>query len=180
MNKSTNTLFIAATVCLCCLLESVCLAGPQPPSGWRYPGEADYKGDWKEFRKEIPEPFHVHADFNGDGLDDDAWILISTKDSSWGLFVFLSRQGKTPEVMKLMGSTLVEPDERLQGYGIKLVPPGKFVTACGKGHWECGPGEPKTLELTNPAINFFHYESFEWYYYWSKTTRTFKSISISD
>ena len=68
----------------------------EPLAGWRYPNEADYIGDWKDFRKEIPVPFHIQADFNGDGIIDHAWILIRTKSKGWGLFVFL---GQPKEVL---------------------------------------------------------------------------------
>ena len=29
------------------------------------------------------------------------------------------------------------------------------MTACGKGCWECKKGEPKELELSKPAFEFF-------------------------
>jgi hypothetical protein len=45
------------------------------PNGYRFPNEADYSGDWKEFRAKFPTPFVAKADFNGDGVPDEVWLL---------------------------------------------------------------------------------------------------------
>ena len=48
---------------------------PSPPVGWRYPNKTDIKDGWDDEynRKTAPIPYHFSADFNGDGLSDDAW-----------------------------------------------------------------------------------------------------------
>ncbi len=72
-------------------------------AGWRFPTENDktvkvtWKGqgeenswtDYERNNKEWGEPFHVRADFDGDGVTDDAWLMPHAASETWGLFVFL-------------------------------------------------------------------------------------------
>lgn len=59
------------------------------PRGWRFPTDADHSDGWVEYRDEFPIPFHVRGDFDGDGIVDDAWLLIRDAGKGCGLFVFL-------------------------------------------------------------------------------------------
>jgi hypothetical protein len=148
-----------------------------PPEGWRYPNESDYKDNWENFRKSIPIPFRIEADFNNDGIKDNAWILIRAQKVGWGLFVFLSSKDGKTEIIQLDDN----PDDSHPQYmGISLVTPGKYKTACGKGYWECKQGEPEELELNYPAIDYFMYESANSIFYWDKGDNTFKNIWMSD
>jgi len=165
-----------------CFLLFLILASPSaainsPPDGWRFPVESDYSGDWQTFREELLTPFHVGADFNGDGIIDEAWILIRTRSVGWGLFVFLSQKDGKTKTIQLQER---KRDGNPQRFGIKLVPPGKYKTACGKGYWECKKGEPEIVELSNPAFEFFLYESSSSIYFWDKKAKAFKQIFISD
>ena len=160
------------------------LSGPalsfaeEPPiDGWRYPAESDYIDDWKEFRKEVPVPFHVQADFNGDGLIDDAWILIRTKGKGWGLFVFMGQPSNSKKIIQLDDNPNNDYPQRM---GIALAKPDKYKTACGKGYFECEKGEPAVLDLKQPGIDYFVYESANSFFYWEKKTNSFKRIWISD
>ena len=152
-------------------------ARAEPPKGWRYPTEADYVGNWKEFRKETPEPFHVRADFNGDSVVDDVWILLRTTGKGSGLFVFLSEPSGSVKLLKLEDDP---KDEYPQRMGLAVVRPGLYQTACGRGHSECDRDEPKMLELNYPGINFFMYESANSFFYWDKKSSSFKRVWMSD
>jgi hypothetical protein len=66
---------LITNILLVLLLSTPLLAEPLPDE-WRYPNNADIIGTWAQFRKELPEPYHVAADFNGDGLLDHIWMLI--------------------------------------------------------------------------------------------------------
>jgi hypothetical protein len=46
-------------------------------------------------------------------------------------------------------------------FGIDLVKPGEYKTACGKGYgdYACAHGEPDVLKLHKPAIDLFYTES---------------------
>jgi TPR repeat protein len=67
-------------------------ASENAPNGYRFPSEADYSGDWKEFRATVPTPFVVRADFNGDGRLDEAWLLPTSSGTGWGLFAAWARR----------------------------------------------------------------------------------------
>ncbi len=148
---------------------------PQAPNGYRFPIESDYLGDWQNFRKHLPVPFHFKADFNSDGLNDDAWILIRTDGKSWAFFVFLSQRGKEAKIIRLEQGA-----GQPQRFGVTLVKPGRYKTACGKGYFECAPGESEWLSLSKPAISFFVYESAESIFYCIPKTKRFQKVRMSD
>jgi hypothetical protein len=169
---------IAILVAAFCLLPLLVLAQPAPltpPEGWRFPMEDDYIGSWQIFRTFIAEPFHVQADFNGDGLPDDAWILLSIQDKSWGLFVFLAQKDGPPKVITLDKN----PGTSVPQYmGIKAVQPGDYQTACAKGPVACKHGEPEVLHLALPAINYFVFEGANSFFWWDAQSQSFKRTWI--
>ncbi len=146
------------------------------PGGWRYPSRSDYADDWLEFGKIDSPPFVARADFNGDGVRDEAWLLLKHTGPGWGLFVFLSQKDKPHQVIK------IEEHEGAgaQSYGIGVLAPGSHKTACGKGYDECEAGEPKVLVLKRPGLEFFKFESALSVLYWSDQTISFKQIWLSD
>ncbi len=169
---------IVLTIISFLTLISIAHAEQIPPEGWRFPTEADYKGDWQENRKQVPVPFHIHADFNGDGLDDDAWILLRSKGVGWGFFVFLSQESGKPAIIELAED---KNDVDYDRFGIALVKPGKYETCLGKDYdLEYPPDEPRELVLTKPAIDFYYYGSSESFFWWNNKTHSFRSTCISD
>src|SRR5215212_4484065 len=128
-------------------------AAGTPPKGWRFPAESDYKGGWQEHRASVPVPFHAHADFDGDRVADDAWILFRTRGKGWGVFVFLNgRRGRAGLIQLENHPGADDP----QDFGIALAPPGDYKTACGKGYiGACEPGVPEVLRLKRPGIDSF-------------------------
>src|SRR5262245_12041740 len=72
------------------------------PWGFRFPTHLDRTDGWHPSVSDVPDPFHVVADFNGDGLQDQAWILIRTSGKGWGLFVFVSRWFRNPIRVEIM------------------------------------------------------------------------------
>ena len=66
------------------IIQVSCAESPPPVDGWRYPNKSDMTSSWADNIKAVPIPYHFSADLNGDGLSDDAWILISTKSDSAG------------------------------------------------------------------------------------------------
>ena len=146
------------------------------PNGYRFPREADYSGDWKEFRATAPTPFVVRADFNGDAILDEAWLLPTTPGPGWGLFASLSSSNGSHHWVRLEQDRKTE----VQGFGIALVEPGKYKTACGKGYWECKPNEPDVLDLKSAAVEFFKYESATSIFWWDRRSGNFRRTWISD
>jgi hypothetical protein len=148
-----------------------------PPTGYRQPTDADYTGDWQDFRATPTKPFTVQADFNGDGLQDEAWLLPATSPrTGWALFAFLgSSTGKRSVI--LLDANASEPIQRM---GINAVPPGKHQTMCGKGYEPCRPGEPSVLDLKLPAIDLFVFESANSFFWWDSLAGRFQRTWISD
>jgi hypothetical protein len=165
---------IAILVVAFCLIPVLVLAQLMPPPGWRFPEEADYSGGWQAFRTVIPEPFHAQGDFDGNGLPDDAWIMFSTLHKGTALFVFLAQPEGPPKVITLDKNPGIS---KPQNMGIKVVQPGDYKTACGKGYYTCGPNKPEILHLTQPAINYFVFEGANSFFWWDAQgaqTQSFK------
>lgn len=151
-------------------------ASENAPSGYRFPSEADYSGDWKEFRATVPMPFVVRADFNGDGTPDEAWLLPTSSGTGWGLFAALGSATGPRRFVRLEQDRKTE----VQGFGITLVKPGQYKTACGKGYWACKRDEPEVLDLKSPAFEFFKFESASSIVWWDPRARAFRRTWISD
>jgi hypothetical protein len=149
---------------------------PEFPAGWKPATKSDYSDEDLSFRKN-QVPNHIEADFNGDGITDQAWILINTSKSLYGLFVFLGQ--------KTGGHKMLTLDEHKREteklfMGISLWEPGQYKTACGKGYWECKDDETQILKLKTPGINFFAFESANSVFYWNSREDEFKRIWMSD
>jgi hypothetical protein len=98
------------------------------PHGYRFPGEPDYSGDWKEFRANVPTPFMVRADFNGDAVIDEAWLLPASTGMGWALFAALGSSKGTSRFIRLEQDGKSE----VQRFGLRLIEPGQYKAACGK------------------------------------------------
>lgn len=146
---------------------------------WRFPDARDVIGDWRDFRREGREFYTVAADFDGDGRQDEAWILIKKDGSEWGLFVILDAQGGARQIVELGRADMkIDPPQRM---GLGLVPPGYYESACAKGYGSgCQPGERQFVDLKHPAIDFFVFESANSYFFWNDDTDSFERMWISD
>lgn len=118
----------------------------------------------------------VKADFDGDGKQDVARLLINDRENKMGLFVKLSSRPDDKELK------LEEFDDKswIEIMGISVVKPGKYKTACGKGYFECKKGEPEILRLKNPAMDFFKFGSANFYFLGDAKAESFQRIWISD
>jgi hypothetical protein len=143
------------------------------PSGWRYPSA---KQATQDFRLQDRNRFlGATGDFNGDGVQDKALLLVNDKTSKLGLFVCLTTaQGCDWHRLEEMDLPFIEV------MGIATVKPGKYQTACGKGYWNCEKNEPKFLVLKNQAIELFKDESASSYYVYDPRKNDFMAIGISD
>lgn len=122
------------------------------------------------------------GDYDGDGIQDEARILISTnKSNSIGIFVFLGSKNEKAKIIKVetIGTSVDSP---IQDHFISTVKPSdeKIPTACGKGYWDCGPSEPKAITLRRDAISFGEFEAWDSIAYWDSSSNKFKVVALSD
>lgn len=148
-------------------------ANPNIPEGWRLPTTEELEHKSYKWRHESLEKYQVvRADFDGDGLADEATLLVSVNGRQYGLFVLLGSGG----VRQLdVGEIAV-----LQFMGITAKEKGTHKTACGKGYWDCKKGEPQFITLTNTGVTYFKDESAASVFYWVPSTKKFNRVWVSD
>lgn len=140
-----------------------------------------------------PETFPVHTvtgDYNGDGILDEARILISVgvlkptgfaikKTGMAGFFVFLNSKSGTAKVIVIGLASDQAPEP--QNYIIQTQPPvEKIETWCGRGGRDCEVGEPASITLKRDAVIFGQFEAWSTLAYWSARDNEFKVVTISD
>jgi len=147
----------------------------QDLTGWRKPNNNGLGKDYA-WRKDDPNLYlTAKADYDGDGKVDEASLLINTKAEKMGLFVELSSQpGKTIKLDEMDDLSWIEV------MGVAVAKPGKYKTACGKGYFECDKGEPESLNLKQPVIDYFKEGSANSFFVWEKKSKEFKRIWMSD
>lgn len=144
------------------------------PDGYRLPTKADVVGDWKRF----DAPNNLKADFNGDGIVDEAYILPKKSSNvGYGVFVSMSKANEF-QMFKLTDSDDMSP----QSFAIELAEPSNKIwkTACGKGSWECEIDEPAEIKITKPSVMFCYIESACTIYLLGNDKSSFKEIKFSD
>ena len=170
-----RTFIGALSILALVLLDASSSADPPAlPHGWRIPSSAETNDDWRN--QDSNRYLVVKADFNGDGIPDQARLLIHDGNSQVALFAFVSQKDRSFKTYSL--------DEKNAAYlkvlGITKVPPGRYTTACGKGYAECRGGEQPEVVLGHHAIDYFKVEGPHSYFYWDSTAIVFKVVGISD
>ncbi len=143
---------------------------------WRVPDQNDL-GQGSNWRKESADLYLVaKADFDGDGKEDVARLIVNDKENKIGLFVTLSsRKGAQPLLLETL-----DDKNTIEVMGIEVVRPGTYKTACGKGYWKCKKGEAHELKLHRAGIDFFRFESANSYFIWHAGKKKFERTWISD
>jgi hypothetical protein len=143
---------------------------PTLPTGWRKPTPVEATGAW---RKKSPARFLVvRGDFDGDGRDDIAELLVSDSGKSFGLFVWLSSLRRWQSIHGA--------DAPLGDLGISLVLPKKFDTLCADDPSVCAPSAPATVDLKSKAIEFFAWGVASSIFYWEPSAQAFRNAPMSD
>ena len=152
------------------------------PKGWRLPTRDEIAVD--RSRQESSNGFtQAKADLNGDGVEDLAFVLKSTRFNGEGLWVYLSN-GSAFNWVKLNETRWSgDGSGAILAMGISVEKPGVIAYACFDGAKVCAFGDraerPK-LKLIDPAINYFKMESAASIFFWSRTHKKFMRIWISD
>jgi len=154
------------------VLGSLTIAAMPSPKDWRAPQDIETQQDWRNTDK---NRFLVAlADFDGDGVQDEARLMVRNDGKAQGLIVWSSA----------FNSTIVlneDPGHRLfEAMGIAVAKPGKYLTACGKGYFDCGTGDPVEIVLSKPAIDYFKEGSANSFYWWDNQKKAFTRTWISD
>ena len=157
------------------LITSCSSNKPPLPEGWRTLNKYEIEKTWRDV--DDNKYLAVKGDFNGDGFMDEARILLSEKGSGLALFSFMKQADNTYNILLL---NEMDDESLIHAMGIRKVEPGLYKTACGKGYWECEPGEPPEILIKNDAIDLFKVESANSFFYWDEHSKTFKRIWISD
>lgn len=143
---------------------------------YRLPEKQDLKGHWLECAKAGKHPpYWTSGDYNGDGVEDCAFILINKKKSNYAVFALVSKKGKFK-----LHNVHVFKDSLYQDYGIGCVKPGIYQTANGKGYGIHDPNAPDSVKIINESILWYLCESSSSFYYWDFKSESFKKVWISD
>jgi len=170
----------AAAISFVLLIASMSLAGcmrygASPRQDWREPNAVETEDQWRALGKD--KFLMARGSFTGTGKDAVAKILVKDDGSSFGLFVFSAAGSGGDLVFTLLES---KDTNLMHSMGIETVGPGNYVTACGKGYWECGKEEAENVVFEHDAVKLFKYEGHSSFFYWDVKTAKFKRIWISD
>ena len=143
------------------------------PEGWRAPKAQELALTDNTWRNSSREKYLVvRADFDGDGKEDQAQLLVNADGTTYGLFILLGSGAAVVLDSKDVNS--------LTTMGIDKLPPGTHKTACGKGYGNCKAGEPESVRLRNPGVLYFQTEGAKSVFFWSVSDRTFRRLWLSD
>ena len=145
------------------------------PHDWRKPLDKETHQEWRI--RDINKYLIIKVDFNGDGVVDQANLLINNNNNEIGFFAFVSQKDGTFKTFFLDKKGDIN---YIKVLGITVVHPGRYKTACGKGFIDCPEGESEEIFLLHDAINYFKEGSAQMYFYWDNSTQSFKSVGIDD
>lgn len=144
------------------------------PAGWRAPTAAQNVRNLAEARKSggaVNQKLSIAADFDGDGRQDRAVVLLNDRTGRFAVFVRRASAGRFVKVAD--GGDA----EWLWNYTLELASPGEQQTACGRGHNIEGPCRP-TVSNRWPGIFWVTVESHVDLIYWDG--RRFRLEVLSD
>ena len=146
---------------------SVCLIGAtsqaQPiREAWAAPTTADLGDIDQGFRAESPERYLIaHGDFNGDGEQDRAAIVVRRASGEAAVLLYLAGRDQAPLVLNAF------PSANISQLGIRTLKPGTHQPACARrGGADCDPAT--RITIPNDGISLFISEGSATYYWLDK------------
>ncbi len=153
-----------------------CIRHAPVATDWIQLSEDSSDDNW---RKNDPQKyFLISSDFDGDGKNDICKVMYSKKENAFGVFAFMGNK-KT----FCLFNTRTDIENYMKWWGITSEDPGEYLTACGKGYWDCDEkiGETPLIKLNTSGIEFFHYEAGgTQLYYWNKERARFDVATMDD
>ena len=152
------------------------------PAGWRLPTTEEMADP---LRRKSPDSFaKATADFNGDGIPDQAFLLKSVASSGEGLWVRLSNAEADFSWLKLHE---IKWDQTYPTVGLAMaveaLPPGDYPYICFEDGKDCDvgpPGERQKLKLRDPSLMHFKLDSAASLFFWSRRHTKFMRVWLSD
>jgi hypothetical protein len=143
------------------------------PPGYRLPTQKEVADP---DRAQSPTRFaKAVADFNGDGVKDEAFLLKSTKYSGQALFVRLSDGNGGYRWVQLdsidWGPKYPNVDLAM---AIEVLEPGIHEYYCFDGEKDCDLGKKKKLRLTKPGLSYYKFESSGSFFLWDDKSKKFR------
>ena len=176
-------------VVLLLFLQPLAAWSQQLPDGWRLPTEEELSGEERDNKHNAYQSksrfSKAVGDFNGDGKEDVAYILISEKFNGDGLFIYLSG----PEGFHWLNLEMDNWDESYPGknykysrpdMGIGTLPEKIFRSYVAKALVTPTDIVPKEEDYSNPALDYFRFESAGSLFFWRKSESRFVRFWYSD
>lgn len=167
--------FFALSIILLLFSTASFAAEQALPKDWKYLDTKYLSDNWR--RGDASKFTSVRGDFNGDGIADEAKLVVNRSGSMMGIVVFLSHCNSTPKMYLI--KNIIEKHQ-VAAIGIRKVSAGKYKTACGKGYWNCKKNESPEISIHNDAIEYFKYESASAYYIFNCKNNSFNKMYLSD
>lgn len=164
------------------LLQPTFALAQELPPGWRQALPSELNG---EARQDSPTRYtKAEGDLNGDGVNDIAYVLKSTRFSGEALWVWLSQPSGRHRWIRLQQIKWPKEHGSIDlDMAIVTKEPGVVAYACFDTAKDCdfGPheGRPK-LKLRNASLVYFKPESAASLYFWSNKHSRFLRVWLSD
>lgn len=142
---------------------------------WRGATIEDEFNDWTL----LDSAHTIMADFDNDGIEDIAKILLPTKSNKG--FKVVSVVSNSPNNPKQF--TLEYSDEiKAQNITIEEAKVSNEIweSACEKGYWDCKEDEIRKFKIRNPSIYLCYVESSCKVFMWSHKKQEFTEVILSD
>ena len=141
---------------------------------WHAPTTAEL-GTPEEQKWRADDPTHylvMTGDFDGDGKPDEARLMVRGDGKAIALFVKLAARDTALKLDEFAEINM------LPSIGIKRVTSATYPTACARG-FDCAEDEPRYIHVTHDAIDYFHHDAADHYYYWNDTRHAFAQVGIT-
>jgi hypothetical protein len=126
---------------------------------WAPPTVAELGETNQQFRAKSPDRYLIsHGDFNGDGQQDRAAIVVRHSGAEAAVLIYLAGRTHGPLVLDTLRSATISQ------LGIQTVKPGTYQPACARGGGvNCDPGTRVTIP--NDGVSIFTFEGPATYYW---------------